>query len=373
MPESRKKVLLVDDEYGPRVASGFNLATVFDVDEVDNATDALQRIKEVAYSVVVLDVSMPDMDGLQALSLLRKIDPYVSVIMLTGYGTMETVKESVMLGANQFLEKPCDNGVLLDAVKVQAEESSKKRRLAEVSAAAFNDNVRLRQELLNDRPQVWKGKATDEVMHDLSSPLGSLIRYVGLLKADAAKVALYDPALARVLQERADAAVKSAQFCLEVADTWRMVNKSARALACVNLTKVAQDVKALGFQDTPSVVVQGPDSVWVMGVESELRRVVQNLVKNGFDAEATVVSVDIAVSEDQVTLSVTDNGKGMDEDLLHRVLHATERYTTKEKGSGIGLGFCKNLVGVYGGTLGMHSREGEGTCVVLTFPASMAP
>ena len=83
-------VLVVDDEYGPREAVAFTLSADFNVEVAERASEALSKIKERTYSVVIMDIRMPEMDGVRALEELRKIDSCVSVIMLTGYGTLLT-------------------------------------------------------------------------------------------------------------------------------------------------------------------------------------------------------------------------------------------------------------------------------------------
>ena len=106
-------VLVVDDEYGPRESIAFTLSSEFTVETADRAAEALNRIKLKPYALVVMDIRMPEMDGIRALEELRKIDPNVSVIMLTGYGTLHTAQQAMVGGANQYLRKPPDIAELL--------------------------------------------------------------------------------------------------------------------------------------------------------------------------------------------------------------------------------------------------------------------
>ena len=76
----------------------FTLSSEFAVDTAESAAEALAKIKERRFSAVILDIRMPDMDGIKALGELRKVDPLVSVIMLTGYGTLMTAQQA-MVGA----------------------------------------------------------------------------------------------------------------------------------------------------------------------------------------------------------------------------------------------------------------------------------
>ena len=86
-------MLVVDDEYGPRESVAFILANEFEVQTAERALEAFAKIREREFSAIVLDIRMPEMDGIRALEEIRKIDPLVSVIMLTGYGTLHTAQQ----------------------------------------------------------------------------------------------------------------------------------------------------------------------------------------------------------------------------------------------------------------------------------------
>ncbi|MBW2708083.1 MAG: response regulator [Deltaproteobacteria bacterium] len=120
-------VLLVDDEV-PFVEAmarrlkkrDVNIATAFSGSE---GLDVLGEDSSV--EVVILDVKMPGMDGIETLSEIRKKFPLQEVIMLTGHATVETGIEGMKLGAFDYLMKPCDMDVLMEKVK---EASAKKRK-----------------------------------------------------------------------------------------------------------------------------------------------------------------------------------------------------------------------------------------------------
>src|SRR3954463_2462104 len=130
-PVEKPPVLVVDDEYGPRESIAFSLAGEFAVDTADRAKDALAKIQAKPYAAVVLDIRMPEMDGIRALEELRKVDPHVSVIMLTGYGTLATAQQAMVAGANQYLRKPPDIPELISAVRKQANATRVRRAQAE--------------------------------------------------------------------------------------------------------------------------------------------------------------------------------------------------------------------------------------------------
>ena len=124
-------VLLVDDEV-PFVEAmsrrlkkrDINVLTSFNGFE---ALDVLEEDRSV--EVVILDVKMPGMDGIETLGEIRKKFPLVEVIMLTGHATVETGIEGMKLGAFDYLMKPCDMDVLIDKLKgpLPGKENMKKK------------------------------------------------------------------------------------------------------------------------------------------------------------------------------------------------------------------------------------------------------
>lgn len=120
------KLLLVDDEkaFLDTITKRLEKREL-SVSAVYCGKDALVEIeKNKALEVIILDVKMPEMDGIQTLVEIKKIAPIVEVIMLTGHATVETAIEGMKLGAFDYLMKPCDIDVLVGKVK---EAASKKR------------------------------------------------------------------------------------------------------------------------------------------------------------------------------------------------------------------------------------------------------
>jgi len=113
-----EKVLLVDDEkdfieaLGERMENrGMNVSTT------TSAKDAIKRVEEEAYDAIVLDLQMPEMDGIEALKAIKKINPDMQVILLTGYATVEKGIEAMKLGAMDLIEKPADIETIAEKIK----------------------------------------------------------------------------------------------------------------------------------------------------------------------------------------------------------------------------------------------------------------
>jgi len=123
------KVLLVDDEEEfSRILSERMETRGVTVVTAENGPAALKKAKEEQFDAIILDMSMPEMDGIETLKRLLEINPDLQVIMLTGHATLEKGVEAVKLGAMDFLEKPADMDKLLARIN---EAKAKKMVLVE--------------------------------------------------------------------------------------------------------------------------------------------------------------------------------------------------------------------------------------------------
>ena len=115
MPETKeikadKKILICDDE--KTVVDFLELFLkkegFTDVDKASEAPVALEKIKNTGYSLVLLDIKLPGMDGILALQEIKAIRPELDVIMITGYPDVDTAQKAVSLGAYDYIVKPFD-------------------------------------------------------------------------------------------------------------------------------------------------------------------------------------------------------------------------------------------------------------------------
>ena len=112
------KVLLVDDEpHFVKLLAERLAGRGFNVEKAGGGTEAIDRAKEESYDAIVLDLLMPEMDGLETLKQLKEINPDLQVILLTGHGTIDKGVEAIKLGAMDFVEKPADFKELLEKIK----------------------------------------------------------------------------------------------------------------------------------------------------------------------------------------------------------------------------------------------------------------
>ena len=115
---SDEKILLVDDEQEfTQVLAERMKSRGLTVVTAENGPAALKKASEEAFDAIILDVMMPEMDGIETLKRLREINPDLQIIMLTGHATLKAGVEAVKLGAMDFLEKPADIQRLMEKIK----------------------------------------------------------------------------------------------------------------------------------------------------------------------------------------------------------------------------------------------------------------
>src|ERR1043165_3907469 len=114
MTESKGKVLVIDDELDIREGLEMLLTTEgYSVDLAQNGTEGLQKLESHAYDLVLLDLMMPDMSGMDVLQEVRQRDRETPIFMITAYGSAEAAVSALKSGANDYFSKPWDNEKLI--------------------------------------------------------------------------------------------------------------------------------------------------------------------------------------------------------------------------------------------------------------------
>jgi len=112
------KILVVDDAAFMRMrCSKLLTENGYDVVEAENGLDAIAKYKESKPDAVLLDITMPEMDGLTALKEIRKVDPEAKVAMVTAMGQQSMIMDAIKSGAKDFVVKPFQPDRVLAAVK----------------------------------------------------------------------------------------------------------------------------------------------------------------------------------------------------------------------------------------------------------------
>ena len=138
-----KKILVVDDE--PNVHYSFRkiLGVDYEILGARDGKEAIQKAQKASPDLVLLDVRLPDIDGLKVLSRIREQDPSLPIVIMTAFGTMQTAVEAMKIGAYEYLLKPFDVPVILDVVRkaLAAGEMMKKTVSYPLSAEVGEEQI----------------------------------------------------------------------------------------------------------------------------------------------------------------------------------------------------------------------------------------
>ncbi len=378
---AKAKILIIDDDYGPRESLRILFKYDYDVIVTSSVAEGVAALKANCVDTIILDNRMPGRTGLEGIVDLRQVDEYVSIIMLTGYGTLETACEAFRNQATDFMTKPPDTDAMLEAVAKNVGIARAKRARANLSKELAELNLGLSAELLETRPLAKLGQRSDEIIHDMGNPLTILTCCVELLQT---KVDELKPGEGTQWMETLgyiQMIKKSIQHCCGLADAWRQLRDD-----------ISEDREIVGVRHFLDGAVESlhPMSAMLgvaletdfdaltaeMGVEidvTQMRRVVHNLVINAMQASPRGrghVSVRGVASEEVVTLTVTDNGTGIPVDRLPMIFEPY--YTTKEDGTGLGLAISKRIVEEHSGSIHARSEVGRGSTFDVRLPLKVA-
>lgn len=373
----RPTVLVIDDERGPRESLRILLKNEFSVHCAESVDAGLEVLKTERPDVIVMDIRMPKKDGIQGLHEIRRIDAHVSIVMLTGYGSMETAQQALRLGATDYLNKPFDTGEVRQVVERYAKRSRLERKRAEMMGQLEQVNESLKQDLADKERLASLGQTSAELIHDLRNPLMIVAGYVDLLSREIEKSReLMGDEHVRAA-EYLDVIQKNVCRCSDLAHMWRKLgNSDITKFSPLTARQLIDDLKS-GVEPLVSsgeVVIEYSDSsgnAVVNGSRAQLLRAFHNMVSNAIHAAARGgrrIRVACETSGDKLEFRVEDNGCGMAPDVMHRMFEPYFTTKTQSEGLGLGMAITKRIIEEHQGTIRVSSTPGVGTTLIVRLP-----
>jgi signal transduction histidine kinase len=374
-------ILVIDDERGPRESIKILLKNRFCVLCADSVDSGIEFLRQSEPEAVILDIRMPGKSGLEGLAEIRQIDPSVSVIMLTGYGSLETAQEAMRLGANDYVRKPFDAVEMVQII----ERNIQRTRLERMRRNAEQELIRLNRELLDEldkrRNLAELGQKSAELVHDLRNPLSVVMGSVDLLARQLAQAREQVGAQWPELEKYLTLIRKSVQRCKELADLWLTLGKrDPQRMKPMHVKQLIEDVvnsinpAAMAQGVRVEVDIEEPNAEIAVDTVQMLRAL-HNVVSNAIEAVAGrqgVIRVTCRRSGDRVEICVEDNGCGIRPEDAERVFEPY--FTTKQMtGTGLGLFITKKVVEDHHGTIALSSRPNKGTAIQIALPVLARP
>ena len=374
-------VLVIDDERGPRESLRILLKNRYCVFCADNVDAGLDLLRQSQPDVVIMDIRMPGKSGLEGLAELRRVDPSVSVVMLTGFGTLETAQEAIRLGANDYVCKPFDTVQMEQVIirNVQRTRLERTHRNAERELAKLNRQ--LLEELDRKQNMAELGQKSAELVHDLRNPLtvvmGSVEMLADQLAQSRERLGTQWPEMEAYLEM----IQKSVNRCKELADLWLTLGKrDPQRMKPMHVRRLVEDVlqsvSPVASNQGLRIEVFMDESDGEIAVDSvQMLRALQNVLTNAIEAVTCtkgMIRVSCRRHEDRVEIRVEDNGCGISEEDANRVFEPY--YTTKKlTGTGLGLFITKKVVEDHHGTIELQSTPAVGTAISIQLPLLERP
>lgn len=365
-PHNPIRLLLVDDEADFRSTLAKRLhKRGITAHQAGSGEACLALLAEHPMDVVVMDVKMPGMNGIDALAHIKRRHPETEVILLTGHAATQDGVDGIKSGAFDYLTKPVEFDHLLGKIAQAHDKIVAERE----KAAAAEYKARIEQQMIATERLAALGTLAAGVAHEINNPLAIINEAAGLLDALLQKPELADmphrATFEKALQ-KIDNSVKRAGVITH--QLLRNVRKSESVPAEVDVSELVDEsvdlVHKTARDKNVAIVVQPAGDVGTLWVDAnQVRQVLINLLSNAIQATDSggTVTIKVSPADRGVAIAVIDTGHGIPKENLEKIFEPF--FSTKAPGEGTGLGLfvTREILDKLGGSLAVASRVGHGT------------
>lgn len=357
-------VVVIDDDHAMRLSCRQILSRMgFAVEVFDNGAAGLEGVARLKPPLVVVDLKMPGLSGLEVIARVHELDPETVIIVITGYATIATAVDAMKSGAYDFLPKPFSP----DELRLIVGRGLERRRLQEESR-----HFQMERELL-------RRKFITFVSHQLKTPLVAVHQYLDVLQrlGDA-------PAAAAKRGEWLERCIRRTEEMQELIRDWLTLAEAeggalTRRREPVDVGQLVQGILdtyegLAGASDVVLACEIKPGHAVVHGDSSALGVLFDNLVTNAikYNRTAGTVTVSATTEPGEICVHVTDTGMGIPEEargfLFDEFFRVGGDAARKASGSGLGLPICRRIVAEMGGTIEVASELGRGSTFTVRLP-----
>ncbi|MGD2023290.1 MAG: response regulator, partial [Desulfobacterales bacterium] len=339
--------------------------------EAENGDEALRIFKDKQPSMVMTDIKMPGMDGIELLKKIKHENPETEVIMITGHGDMDLAIRSLKCEATDFITKPINVDALELALQRVRERIFTRQKLKE-----YTENLEI---LLHEKTELQSHLASLGLM------IGSISHGIkGLLTALDGGIYLLDSGIAKENEVRIKEGWDTVKLTVErirkmVMDILFYAKERDLRLERIDIRNLVEEIakeikpkckrQRIEFVDDFEADL-GEFEVDVVYLHSALL----NIIENGIDAcieDKTKTSHQIIFGvrqhEDGIILEIIDNGSGMDSETQEKIF--TPFFSSKgNRGTGLGLFIANTIIEQHGGEIKVTSKLGQGTSFNINIP-----
>lgn len=366
------RLLLIDDEPGIRRMMSLDLsADGYQVRTAEDGQSGLLAFAAERPDIVLTDLKMPGMDGIEVLRSIKAQSPETEVIVITGHGDLELAIQSLQLGASDFITKPVSEAALSVALKRAKEHLRLKAELKTYTQGLEERVAEATAKVLASERLAAVGQSMSAVVHSIKNILsglkgGNYLVRQGL-KTDKR----------HIIQQGLEMLERNVNRISGLCYDLLSFGKPRKPELCpVDLREICADAVEYMWPEAEARevdldLVERPQALVCQVDRKAVLDAVLNLVSNAIDAAATVnqgqVRLTVQDGEDHYALAVSDNGPGLDEEAQRKVFQGF--YSSKgASGTGLGLMVCQKIAQEHGGRVELDNRPGQGATFRLVLP-----
>lgn len=360
----RKRLLVVDDEEGPRQSLEMIFSDDFEVSVASSGEEAVRLSKQEPFNIVITDIRMRGMTGIDVLREVKKIDKHTEVVVLTAYETLETARQAISLGASDYLKKPFD----LDHIQKVIDRCYEHYLFATQQEAVIRKDV-----------NAAKTNFLEIVGHELNTPMNGILGFIDLLEETE-----LDEEQRESLGHIRNCSLQYFEHVQDIL-TYARLSMSESELSRSSFNPATLILKLFNSVRPKDAVemrsdIPGDLPQFVTGAENEIRIILKKLLENAVKfTEKGTVTVSARYEEDRsnrgrLLFEVCDTGVGIAPELLRngRIFDAFSQgdssMTRAHGGLGLGLSLSEALCGRLGSDLKVESEAGKGSTFRFSVP-----
>ena len=373
------KLLLVDDEIDFRQTLASRLKKRgLNPEQAGNGEECLSILEQKSMDVVVLDVKMPGISGIEVLENIKKKYAKTEVILLTGHVSTQDGVNGIKLGAFDYLTKPIEVEHLLGKIKQASEKINRAEKIRqwEQKLREVEFRAKMAQQMMATERLASLGTLATGVAHEINNPLAIIKESAGYMKlilkreefAEMPRKQDFEMALTKI-EGGVERARRITHQLLGAA------RKDDSILSEVDLGELAQEAVQLVYREAANKDIEitqksDPSLKAIRSYPYQLRQVLINLLTNAIHATDSggKISIILENAEDEAALTVQDTGKGIAQENLGRIFEPFFTTKSPEKGTGLGLFVTRGIIEKLGGKVNVESTIGQGSSFCVRLP-----
>jgi signal transduction histidine kinase len=366
MSNQKIKVLFIDDEVHNLHAFKAAFRFDYDIAIAESAAAAEQWLDDNNVQVILCDQRMPGKTGIEFFSTIIKKHPKTMRILVTGYTDIESVIKAINQGhVFKYINKPWNDA----DIRTSIDEAYK----------FYMQSLELESKI-NDLSKAYKDldNFAYSVSHDMKGPLMSILGAMNIVNTSTNK---NEKTVLMMLDLIEKAAIQLNEF-IESMHVYYKNNRGKLKIEPVNLYDIKTEIEGLLGLKCMQEKIQlnftvqnhaNADNLYRTDI-TKLKVVVNNLVSNALKYQRPeelnkYVNANLTIDNDMLTITVEDNGMGIDNKYLNNIFELFFRATTEVGGSGFGLYNVKEIITTLGGTIHVTSELNKGTTFTVKLPS----